>query len=475
LSTPRGGLRFALLAMAVALAVAACGNVAVRPAPTVAPAAPAEIRWTVTAPDGPLKPRVALCWTGGAPRSLLAPTAPAQAAVQSIASDDGSALTPTERGWSVVGAADAGCVRYALDWSWTAFRHQDPDVAVTFGDDVVVGADMLFLRPSPRREAAVRKVRFDTGEVGVSAPFAPLEDGWRALPLTTFTRKGYVALGRFRTERIPVADGMMELAVLDVGIDAGRGTLNRWAYEAGRASAQLHGVLPTPFVQVLVGAPPMTPTSKPVLFGIATRGGGAGVNIIMSTSPDEGALVGEWVAVHELAHHGLPYLKRGERWISEGMATYYQFMLRVRSGVLDDAIGWADLLQGARTAAAGPTTSYRWLYWGGAMGALRADVELRANSDGAWSLDRALTVFRQQHDLSRRYEAADVVEKLDAIVGDGTFGRWQQARADGEAFARFETLFEQLGVEAGVEGPATLDDGAPLAWARKAIQAPVLR
>jgi hypothetical protein len=468
------GCALSALALACAVTGGACRNVAVRPAPSVDKVAPVEITWTVQTPSGPLEPRVTLCWRGGAPTALIAPTSPAQAAVATIDGEGGVTLSPTDKGWTVAGASAEGCVDYALDWSWTAFRHQDPDVAITFGDDVVVGADMLFLRPSPRRKSAVRKVRFDTGDVGVSAPFPPLDNGWRALPLTTFTRKGYVALGRFQTERIPVAGGMMELAVLDVGIDAGRGTLTRWAYEAGRASAQLHGTLPSPYVQVLVGAPPILPTTRPVLFGIATRGGGAGVNIIMSTSPDEEALVGEWVAVHELAHHGLPYLARGERWISEGMATYYQFILRIRSGVLDPAIGWADLLQGSRTAAAGPTSSYRWLYWGGAMGALRADVELRVNSDGVWSLDRALTAFRDRHDLTRRYEAHEIVEKLDAIVGDGTFARWQQDRQTGEAFARFESLFVELGVEAGREGPATFDDDAPLAWARQAIGAPVV-
>ena len=108
------------------------------------------------------------------------------------------------------------------------------------------------------------------------------------------------------------------------------------------------------------------------------------------------------------------------------------------------------------------------------MGALRADVQLRVQSGGAWSLDRALSAFRRRNDLTRRYEASEVVRRLDELTQTDTFSQWQQARAQGDAFAQFESLFVELGIEAGLQGNATLHDHASLTWVRKAIGLPVL-
>ena len=77
-------------------------------------------------------------------------------------------------------------------------------------------------------------------------------------------------------------------------------------------------------------------------------------------------------------------------------------------------------------------------------------------------------------DLTRRYEASEVVRRLDELTQTDTFSQWQQARAQGDAFAQFESLFVELGIEAGLQGNATLHDHASLTWVRKAIGLPVL-
>jgi hypothetical protein len=48
----------------------------------------------------------------------------------------------------------------------------------------------------------------------------------------------------------------------------------------------------------------------------------------------------DWTAAHELSHLFHPYLGDDGRWLAEGLASYYQNVLRARSGLLEEADAW---------------------------------------------------------------------------------------------------------------------------------------
>ena len=51
----------------------------------------------------------------------------------------------------------------------------------------------------------------------------------------------------------------------------------------------------------------------------------------------------DWTATHEFSHLLLPYVSRRDRWLSEGLASYYQNVLRARDGRLSETDAWRKL------------------------------------------------------------------------------------------------------------------------------------
>src|SRR5690606_4452079 len=125
---------------------------------------------------------------------------------------------------------------------------------------------------------------------------------------------------------------------------------------------------------------------EPVPLGLARRGGVASVLLLVDETADLAALRADWVAVHELFHLLWPRIERADAWLSEGLATYYQEVLRARHGLISqrDAIQHLvdGLARGARADGGLPlgeesarmraTHSYTRVYWSGAAFAFAA-------------------------------------------------------------------------------------------------------
>ncbi len=123
-------------------------------------------------------------------------------------------------------------------------------------------------------------------------------------------------------------------------------------------------------------------------FGLSSRGGGRSLLFVVGRDADADALVGEWIAVHEMVHLVLPVTRDEDAWLGEGIATYYQEVLRARAGMISAEQAWENLRRGfdAGVRAAGGRTleevargrgDYTRLYWSGAALALRMDAALR--------------------------------------------------------------------------------------------------
>src|SRR5204862_402529 len=111
--------------------------------------------------------------------------------------------------------------------------------------------------------------------------------------------------------------------------------------------------------------------------------------------------LGEWVGVHELVHLSMPVVAKEDAWFSEGLATWYQEVLRARAGFQDERRAWQAIEDGFARGRSEPPQAplarasremherhgYVWVYWSGAAAALRLDVLARRGSGGARSLD----------------------------------------------------------------------------------------
>ena len=261
--------------------------------------------------------------------------------------------------------------------------------------------------------------------------------------------------------------------------DAQLGWIATWLENAGQVVSLPTGHFPVPHAQALVL--PTSPNPFPIRFGHTGRSGGASILFFMPTDLDVPSLQTDWIAVHEFSHLLHPFVKKHDAWLSEGLATYLQEVLRVRAGMLDEADAWRRMFEGAKKGKSADGSlreetermpvahNYERVYWAGAAIVLMADVELRRRSQGRQTLDTALAGLRGRPELMQRpIDAAGLMAALDRAVGAPVFRDTATPYLEGDAFPDLTSLYQQLGI--GTDGVATRGE-APLAWVRDAIMA----
>ena len=232
-------------------------------------------------------------------------------------------------------------------------------------------------------------------------------------------------------------------------------------------------------------------------FGMAVRGGGPAVMLLISSAAQDDAFPGEWVAIHEFLHHGMPFVDHDDAWLSEGFVTYYTELLRTRAGFRAETTAWTALLAGferGRNSGVGmpladesrqmhDNHAYQRVYWGGAAIALLADVALR---EAGSSLDAAMRELRRCCAATPRiWPAEQVLATLDAWL-EGAQALGPAAPPDpprpqlrpqlrplvgpilrSADFPDLTAIYRKLGVSV-VNGELTLDESAPFAHLRRA-------
>src|ERR1039458_2484394 len=118
-----------------------------------------------------------------------------------------------------------------------------------------------------------------------------------------------------------------------------------------------------------------------------------------TTAPE---LAADWTITHELTHMAFPSMPDnqdgvGQHWIEEGLATYIEPVSRVMIGDLPAPKIWHDMVRDMPQGEPAPgdqglDNTHTWgrTYWGGAMFALVADVEIRQQTHNRLGLQDAL-------------------------------------------------------------------------------------
>lgn len=289
-------------------------------------------------------------------------------------------------------------------------------------------------------------------------------------------------LGRFASEEFEVGGARFTLAVTDGPAQVDIARVRRWLVRGAETVSGVIGRFPVERVQVLVV--PVHDAGEPVPDAVTARGGGPAIHAKLHARASDAALARDWVIVHELAHFLLPFVDRQDAWLSEGLASYYQHVLRARSGVLTPEAGWRALLAGLargdrdtrqhltlRDATRAPRGNSMRIYWSGAALALHADVELRRLSGGRQSLDTVLARFIACcREPDRTWRAADLLAELDRLSGTPVFSTWQAEHLHSRFFPNLRPLLAELGLREQA-GRLRLEP-APLAGVRDAIMRP---
>lgn len=234
-------------------------------------------------------------------------------------------------------------------------------------------------------------------------------------------------------------------------------TLHRWLAEAADAALAAFGRFPLDDAQVRVEEI-RSHDRSPVPWGQTLRRRHVAVLLYVREDATLEELRNDWTAVHELSHLFHPYLGMRGRWLAEGLASYYQNVLRARIGLLSEAQAWQRLdagfgrgrgaVTGIRLDELGRRGTMR-VYWAGAAYWLEADLALRARGS---SLDAVLAEYADcclQGTVTVAPEA--FVAELDRIAGADVFGNLYQRYAASREFPSLDAAYRQLGM--------TSDDG----------------
>jgi hypothetical protein len=256
-------------------------------------------------------------------------------------------------------------------------------------------------------------------------------------------------------EPIELPGGTLELLVLPSAERPPPEELRAWIEQAGRELLTARAELPYPRTPVTLVPLPGQSDASP--FG----------KVLMSRPPTVALYVGgrargedfaaDWVAVHELFHLAEPRFRPGVAWLSEGIATYYQGLARLRSGRLPSSTAWRYLREGVRRGQAQARgrsllelsermhelRAYQAVYWGGALFALELDLELRRRAGGEGGLDALLEEL-----LAAGSEATleGFARAVDRAAGAPLWAELEASHLEGPALGSAGRLLGRLGL-----------------------------
>jgi M61 glycyl aminopeptidase len=226
-------------------------------------------------------------------------------------------------------------------------------------------------------------------------------------------------------------------------------------------------------------------SSDPIPWAQVNRGGVDEVEFFVVNQVSAEQLRREWTGYHELAHLLIPYRGWGDAWFSEGLASYYQNLLQARSGVISEQEMWQRLHDGfirgrqdsgfdgqpLNTVSAGLRQhgGFMRVYWSGAWYFLAADLALRSQSQGLFSLDTALAKLNACC-AERPMSVPSMVQKLDQLNQVKIFSSLYRDAVKSESLPAFEPLFDALGI-AVVNGQIQLEQSGTAAALRRGISA----
>jgi hypothetical protein len=415
---------------------------------------------------------VTTCFGREAPRRFELPERRYPFTATARAARDATAVPVEARGSSVEVPEGTRCL---------AQSHDARRLRTGESDVFVLRNSGWLWRPAPLVTGTTVRTRFELPEGWqVSTPW-PREDGVYTMDATAMEWEGYTVFGALAREEIT-----LEGTVFDVTregfADAHSPPVERWLGDAWRSARSLVPEARPPRVQVLLRA---SSGGAAVGFGLVSRGGGPSVMFFVDPRATEADLVGDWQATHEFVHLVHPVFFDEDAWLREGLATYYQEVLRARSGAQTEGAAWASLLQGMsegaregtgatladESASMGRTHHYHRVYWWGVAVALALDVTLRRESGGRASLDAGLQALyaASAREPERAWGARDAIEVFERATSVPLWTAVVEPALGSREYPDVESALRALGVRRSPDGAVSFDGAAPLAGAREAI------
>ncbi len=390
--------------------------------------------------------------------------------------ESGRALREQGQRFELAAPKPRAAFRYRVDLERFAREHGRFDLALRSGESVVAPASSFLLHPLPLLPETRIELRVQaTGNFGFESGLERRGDGY-VLQAHEISVATYSVFGRFTGRTLELPGGRIELVLLDgspLEIDA----LASWVERRARWIADFYGRFPAPrtlLVLVPVGE------GAAVVFGKLLPESAPGVAVLLGKRTGAEALERDWILLHELFHIGVPSFDGEGKWFDEGLATYFEPILRVRAGALSELELWREFARGMPRGLPAlarygleRAPGYAGMYWGGAVYCLLADVELRKASRLTLGLEDAVrSVFERGGRSSDVWSLDETFSFAERALGTEVLSSLRARHAERPTPVDLDALFAELGVVVREGNVVELRNDAPLSAVRAALVKP---
>lgn len=264
---------------------------------------------------------------------------------------------------------------------------------------------------------------------------------------------------------------------IDVTIDTSQSPISqpdvmKWVQNAAESVTAYYGRFPVPHLTLRV----VSFDGSGVQHGMtwAREGGLIRIRVGGKTPPAEFA--DDWMLTHEMIHLAFPSMDDEHHWIEEGLSVYVEPIARIRAKHWTALQMWRDLVRDMpkgqpQEGDEGLDHTHTWgrTYWGGALFAFVADVQIRKQTKNKKGLEDALRgILDAGGDIREDWDIEKALKTGDQAAGVDVLEKLYSAWRDKPVQVDLSVMWKELGVE-GSGGTLTLKEDAPLSAVRQAL------
>lgn len=366
-------------------------------------------------------------------------------------------------------------LEYRIDLAELAGRGHNADRAARVGDSFIAAMSNVLLVPEPLTTEIPVTVEL-SAQPGVAFAVGLERAGGQGryqlmaheIPVAT-----YFAFGVLEQHRLDIAGSALEIVRLDGALDQSDEELRRWIAASAHGVRDFYGAFPVPRASLMVIP---APNREGVVFGKVLPESEPAIALVVGQRATRQKLYADWILVHELFHLGFPSFYSEGKWLDEGLATYYEPIIRVRAGTYTEQELWSELAKWLPQGMEAYTelglemaSDFRGIYWGGALACLEADVAARRHRLDR-GLEHGLRALREAGGIANEvWDLAEAIATIDGALGRPTLGPIAERHALRGSPFDLHGLLRDLGVERRADGSVVLRDDAALASVRRAI------
>jgi hypothetical protein len=381
-----------------------------------------------------------------------------------------TALGNRDHWWTDPDGYKDGKGRFTYELGAFAKTEDDMGSAMPFGDAVLVTPGFLLPLPETERAVMLRfRLHVPAGATVVTA-LRPDKDGYYRVPLLRLDEVGPLILGTVDAKAV-AGDPALTLTVPSGAMQIPNEQLAAWVSAVAESNRRFWARSPTEGGLVLLIPSPR----GGVPFGRVLSLGGAVVTVLVGTQATPQDLYDDWVLVHEFIHLGSPLMRDTGAWLNEGIATFYEPVLRARAGWKSEDDVWREWISSmprgmpAITGIGLENAGRGGIYWGGALFVLMAEIEsLQASAGKIGFSDCLRTVLAEGADVTVKWPTMKLLDRCDALLGKTVIATLAKQHIEKGSAMDLDQLWRRLGVS--LDGDMVrYDDSAELAWLRPLI------